>query len=62
MALPMVQTMKNRRYHRGIKCSPYEAMFGREMMLGNEDGVMPIEAQSEPDLVCEEVNLYCKFS
>ena len=40
-ALPSVQVMKNRRYHHGIKRSPYEAMFGRPLILGNEDGNIP---------------------
>jgi hypothetical protein len=40
--LPMVQTKKNRRYHRGIGRSPYEAMFGgKTMQIGNEDGKIP---------------------
>lgn len=32
--LPFVQAMKNRAYHEGITCSPYEAMFGVPMKLG----------------------------
>jgi len=32
--LRFVQAMKNRTYHEGIKCSPYEAMFGVPMKLG----------------------------
>lgn len=32
--LRFVQAMKNRAYHEGIKCSPYEAMFGVPMKLG----------------------------
>jgi hypothetical protein len=41
----MVQAMKNRRYHRGIGRSPFEAMFGRKMMLANEDGNVPTEGE-----------------
>ena len=43
--LPNVQTMKNRRWHRGIKRSPYEAMFGKEMKMGNEDNIIPTEEE-----------------
>jgi hypothetical protein len=41
----MVQAMKNRRFHRGIGRSPFEAMFGRKMMLANEDGKVPTEEE-----------------
>lgn len=41
----MVQAMKNRRYHRGIKRSPFEAMFGKKIMLANEDGCFPTEEE-----------------
>ena len=44
-ALPMVQVAKNRRYHRGIERTPYEAMFGRKLKMGNEDGNMPTREQ-----------------
>ena len=33
--------MKNRAYHEGIKCSPYEAMFGVPMKLGIANSVLP---------------------
>ena len=33
--------MKNRAYHEGIKCSPYEAMFGIPMKLGIAISVLP---------------------
>ena len=32
--LPLVQAMKNNAYRDGIKCSPYEGMFGVPMKLG----------------------------
>jgi transposase InsO family protein len=32
--LRFVQAMKNNAFHEGIKCSPYEAMFGVPMKLG----------------------------
>ena len=32
--LRFVQVIKNRAYHEGIKCSPYEAMFGQPMKVG----------------------------
>jgi hypothetical protein len=37
--------MKNRRYHRGIGRSPFEAMFGRKIQLGSEDGNFPSEEE-----------------
>lgn len=37
-ALPHIQAAKNRRFHRGIGRSPYEALFGREMKMGIEKG------------------------
>ena len=37
--------MKNRRWHRGIKRSPYEAMFGKKMKMGNEDNIIPTEEE-----------------
>jgi len=33
--------MKNKAYHEGIKCSPYEAMFGVSMRLGIANSVVP---------------------
>jgi hypothetical protein len=41
----MVQVMKNRRFHRGIGRSPFETMFGRKMVLANEDGKFPTEEE-----------------
>jgi len=32
--------MKNRVYHEGIKCSPYEDMFGVPMKLGIANSVL----------------------
>lgn len=49
-ALPIVQAMKNRRYHSGIKRSPYEAMFGKKMELGNEQGdATPVQEEAGDD-------------
>jgi len=46
--------MKNRAYHEGIKCSPYEAMFGFPMKLGIANSVLPrnltINMTTEEDL------------
>ena len=39
--LRFVQAMKNRAYQEGIKCSPYEAMFGVPMKLGIASSVLP---------------------
>ena len=33
--------MKNRAYHHGIKCSPYEAMFGQSMKCGLRTSNLP---------------------
>ena len=33
--------MKNRAYHHGIKCSPYEAMFGQPMKCGLKTSNLP---------------------
>ena len=55
----MVQVCKNRRFHRGIGRSPYEALFGRKMILANEDRKIP--SNDERGLACEadenEVNI-----
>ena len=32
--IQFIQVMKNSAYHEGIKCSPYEAMFGQPMKVG----------------------------
>lgn len=52
--LRFVQAMKNRAYHEGIKCSPYEAMFGAPMKLGITSlaGLREVfnDLQSEEDL------------
>ena len=46
--------MKNRAYNEGIKCSPYEAMFGVPMKLGIANYVLPrkltINMATEEDL------------
>ncbi|KAH7703986.1 hypothetical protein AAVH_28831, partial [Aphelenchoides avenae] len=36
-ALPVIQAAKNHRFHRGINMSPFEAMFGKRMVLGSVD-------------------------
>lgn len=36
-----IQAMKNRAYHEGIKCSPYEAMFGVPMKMGLATSKLP---------------------
>ena len=52
--LRFVQAMKNTAYHEGIKCSPYEAMFGVTMKLGIANSVLPrnltINMTTEEDL------------
>ncbi len=39
--LRFVQMQKNNSYHQGIKQSPFEAMFGRKMLLGINVSVLP---------------------
>lgn len=39
--LKFIQAMKNRAYHEGIKCSPYEAMFGSQMKVGIATSAIP---------------------
>ena len=44
--------MKNRAYHEGIKCSPYEAMFGQPMKVGLKTSNLPDDATD--DISAEE--------
>lgn len=53
-ALPIVQAMKNRRFHRGIQRSPFEAMFGKKMMLGSENGQIPTDEERGIDKEIED--------
>ena len=39
--LRFIQVMKNRAYHEGIKCSPYEPMFGQPMKVGLKTSNLP---------------------
>uniref|UniRef100_A0A2S2PFF3 KRAB-A domain-containing protein 2 n=1 Tax=Schizaphis graminum TaxID=13262 RepID=A0A2S2PFF3_SCHGA len=39
--LKFVQLMKNRGLHQGIKCSPYEAMFGIPAKIGLRSTILP---------------------
>ena len=39
--------MENRAYHEGIKCSPYEAMFGQPMKVGLKISNLPDDAVDE---------------
>lgn len=50
--LKFVQIMKNRSYHKGIKQTPYEALFGSKMKLGLRTSNFPEETISS--LQCEE--------
>ena len=74
-SLPIVKSMKNRRYYRGIGRSPFKVMLGRKMKMGKKDrkipsraarGFAPVEDESFPSLsVDEEVyfsqNFYKNF-
>ena len=42
--LRFVQVMKNRAHHEGIKCSPYEAIFGQPMKVGLKTSNLPDDA------------------
>ena len=42
--LRFIQVMKNRAYHKGIKCLPYEAMFGQPMKVGLKTLNLPDDA------------------
>ena len=42
--LRFIQVMKNRAYHEGIKCSPYEAMFSQPMKVGLKTSNLPDDA------------------
>ncbi|CAJ0950147.1 unnamed protein product, partial [Mesorhabditis belari] len=53
--LPIVQSMKNRRFHRGIGRSPFEAMFGRKMVLANENGKIPTNEERNVTDIDNEV-------
>ena len=50
--LRFIQVMKNRAYHEGIKCSPYEAMFGQPMKVGLKTSNLPDDAID--DIFAEE--------
>ncbi|KAJ8935406.1 hypothetical protein NQ314_012825 [Rhamnusium bicolor] len=42
-SLRLIQLMKNRAFHSGIKRSPYEAMFGTKVKIGLSDFILPAE-------------------
>ena len=52
--LLFVQAMKKRSYHEENECSPYDALFGVPMKLGNANSVLPrnltINMTTEEDL------------
>ena len=41
---PFCPIMKNIAYHEGLKCSPYEAMFGQPMKVGLKTSNLPNES------------------
>ena len=41
ISTPVCPSDEKSPFHHGIRRSPYEAMFGRPLMLGNEDGNIP---------------------
>ena len=47
-----VQVMKYRAYHEGIKCSPYEAIFGQPVKVGLKTSNLPDDAID--DIFAEE--------
>ena len=50
--LRFIQVMKNRAYREGMKCSPYEAMFGQPMKVGLKTSDLPDDAID--DILAEE--------
>ena len=50
--LRFIQVMKNRAYREGMKCSPYEAMFGQPMKVGLKTSDLPDDAID--DIFAEE--------
>ena len=42
--LRFIQVIKNRAYQEGIKCSPYEAIFGQPMKVGLKTSNLPDDA------------------
>jgi len=52
--LRFVQAIKNGAYHEGLKCSPYDAIFGVSMKLGIANSVLSpnltINMTTEEDL------------
>ena len=42
--LQFVQIMKNRAFHKGIKCLPYEAMFSQPIKVGLKTSNLPDDA------------------
>ena len=45
--LRFIQVMKNRAYHEGIKCSPYEVMFSQSMKVGLKMSDLPDDATDD---------------
>ena len=45
--LRFIQVMKNRAYHEGIKCSPYEVMFSQPMKVGLKMSDLPDDATDD---------------
>ncbi|XP_023214332.1 KRAB-A domain-containing protein 2-like, partial [Centruroides sculpturatus] len=68
--LRFVQLMKNRAYHTGINCSPYEAMFGAKLKVGLKNFIPNeylINVNTEEDLerlykTIDEVSQSCSNS
>lgn len=60
--LRFVQLMKNRAFHEGIKCSPYEAMFGTPAKFGLKtssfpnDSIEHLRTEEELQALIETVN------
>jgi len=51
--LPIVQYIKNRKHHRGIGTSPYNALFGKEAYNGLEIVQLPNESKKKIKTVKE---------
>ena len=47
MALPIVQLIKNNKFHEGINMTPYKALFDYEMNSGLQIFNLPVQEKSK---------------
>ena len=58
LGLPLVQHQKNRKYHRGIGTSPFNAVFGREAYNGLEIVNIPAENKKKINTIQDLFNVF----